>query len=341
MGSSQHTAILPTTTSHRVMAGLVGLMVLAIFWSYWPTFEQMVRRWNQDPQYTHGYVVPVFAAVVLWSRRESFPWEAIGSSWWGLPLLLLGAAFRLIGTWFSFDWLEAGSLLPSLAGVILLLAGPAVLRWSWPAAVFLLFVLPWPWQFDQLLTGPLRRVATVCGTYALQTLGVPALARGNVIVINELEVGVVEACSGLGMLMTFFALSTAVAFLIPRSHFDKLIIFLSAVPIGILMNVVRVTVTVFLFQLVSADVAKVVFHDVAGWIMMPMALGVMWLELRWLDRLWLPAEPSCPVPIAVTTSSEPVAKPAKIVARPISAPESFSRPEEAGCVLQETRDAAP
>ncbi len=148
-------------------------------------------------------------------------------TWWGAPLIVVGGLMRLSGALWSYDWLEAGSLLPSLAGLVLLAAGPAVLRWALPAGTLLLFILPWPWQFDQMLTQPLRRVATEASTFTLQTLGVPALARGNRIVVNELEVGVVEACSGLGMLMTFFALSTAVSLVIRRSLTDRVIIFLS------------------------------------------------------------------------------------------------------------------
>src|SRR5262249_31078856 len=160
-----------------------------------------------------------------------------------------------------------------------------LLRWAWPAVVFLLFLLPLPYQVDVLLANPLRRVATVCSTYALQTLGVPAVSQGNVILIDDLKVGVAEACSGLGMLMTFFALSTAVAFIIQRPLLDKAIIFLSAIPVGVIMNVLRITVTVFLFRFADAEVARAVFHDVAGWVMMPLALLVLLLELRFLKHL--------------------------------------------------------
>jgi exosortase/archaeosortase family protein len=75
---------------------------------------------------------------------------------------------------------------------------------------------------------------------------VPALDRGNIIVVNARESGVVEACRGPGMLMTFFALSTAVAFVIDRPALDRAVVFLSAAPIGVLMNVGRITATVFL-----------------------------------------------------------------------------------------------
>ena len=281
-------------------------LFVALFWAYWPSLEQMARRWSRDPQYTHGYVVPVFAIIVLWLRRHDFPGVSSRGTWWGVPLLLLAGLLRMTGAMFAFEWLEAGSLVPALAGIVLLTLGARALRWSWPGAVFLFFILPWPWQFDMVLTYPLRRVATLCSTYALQTMGIPALARGNIILVDELEVGVVEACSGMGMLMTFFALSTAVAFVIRRPFRDRLVVFASAVPIGVLMNVVRITLTVFLMRVANAEIANVVFHDVAGWVMMPMALGVLWLELWWLGRVWVPVvrERSRPVAVYATSPGE-------------------------------------
>ncbi|MFO0929128.1 MAG: exosortase/archaeosortase family protein, partial [Gemmataceae bacterium] len=153
----------------------------ALVWVYWPTLEQMRVRWSQDPQYTHGYIVPLFAALVLWSRRDSFPAGRQRSSWWGAAALALAALLRVVGVVLSYEWVEAGSLIPAVAGAILLTGGPAVLRWAWPVFAFLLFVLPWPWQLDMALAHPLRRVATVSSTYLLQALGYPALARGNVI----------------------------------------------------------------------------------------------------------------------------------------------------------------
>jgi exosortase/archaeosortase family protein len=141
-------------------------------------------------------------------------------------------------------------------------------------------------------------------------MGVPALARGNIIVIDdEPPIGVVEACSGLGMLMTFFALSTAVALVIRRPLADRLVLFASAVPIGVLMNVVRITLTVFLMRVANAEIANVVFHDVAGWVMMPMALAVLWLEMLWLARLRLPAPPPPPRRTVVPPAPPPVELP--------------------------------
>src|SRR5262245_16064289 len=108
----------------RVTAWWGVVLLVALLWAYWPRLEQLAGRWAQDPQYTHAYVVPVFAAVVLWFRRDRFPAGQVRASWWGVVLLVAALGLRLFGTMYSFDWLDAGSLLPALAGVVLLVAGP-------------------------------------------------------------------------------------------------------------------------------------------------------------------------------------------------------------------------
>jgi exosortase len=290
----------------------------ALLWAYWPTLAGLSRRWSEDPQYSHGYVVPVIAVLVLWHRRQRFPHEAFQTSWWGLVPLLVGAGLRLVGARLHFDWLDAASLLPTVVGICLLAGGWPLSAWAWPAAVFVCFLLPLPFQAEIALAHPLQRLATVASTYALQTVGLPAVAEGNIIVIDELRIGVLEACSGLGMLVTFFALSTAVAFLVERPLVDRLVLFASATPIGICVNVLRITITGILHKTAGSAIANAVFHDLAGWLMMPLALGLLWLEMLYLRRLF-PASPQAKrVPAAMPTSSRTARSTQLLTPTPIS-----------------------
>jgi exosortase len=135
-------------------------------------------------------------------------------------------------------------------------------------------------------------VATLMATYTLQTLGEPALAEGNVIILNGERMGVVEACSGLGMLLLFFALATGCALLVRRSLVERVLIVASAAPIAVLSNVIRITATALLLGQVNSEEAKVWIHDVTGWLMMPLALGMLGLELWVFSRsvVEVPAE---------------------------------------------------
>jgi exosortase len=261
---------------------LLGLLL----WAYWPTLAEMAERWADDPQYSHGYLVPIFSLYLLWSRRELLTVGDPQPTWWGVAFLLAGIGLRGVGTFFYFGWFDAISLLFCLAGLALVAGGWRALRWSWPAILFLGFMAPLPYRFQIALGGTLQRVATHMSTYALQTLGAPAVSEGNIILLNDVRIGVVEACNGLGMLVTFFALATAVAMLLRSGGWWlRLIVILSAVPVAILANVVRITATGLLYDAAQTDAARIVFHDVAGWLMMPLAVLVLLLEVHVLRRL--------------------------------------------------------
>jgi exosortase len=169
-----------------------------------------------------------------------------------------------------------------------------VLRWATPAVLFLAFMIPLPYRLQITLGEPLQRLATLASTYVLQTFGQPALAEGNTILIRDFRLGIVEACSGLRMLVTFITFSTAVCLVVRKPFTDKLCILLSAIPIALVVNVTRIVVTGVMYLHVSSHTATVFFHDLAGWFMMPMALVLLWAELWVLRRLIveLPTRPA-------------------------------------------------
>jgi exosortase len=268
-------------------------------WSYWPTLDALAQRWASDPQYSHGYLVPLFAVALLWLRSSQRAAVTVRPSWLGVPLLAAALLLRAAADYIYFDWLDAFSLLVCLTGLFALFGGVAALRWAWPALAFLLFMIPLPFAVEMALAYPLRTVATVASNYALQTLGLPAVAQGHTILLEEVRMGVAEACSGLSMLVIFVALSTAVAIVVQRPLLDRIIIVLSAVPVALLANITRITVTGIMHQWVGREIADLVFHDLAGWLMMPFALILLWLELALLRRLFVEQTVQGPMPLAL------------------------------------------
>lgn len=340
--------------------GFASGLVL-VLWAFWTGFVQLAGHWERDPQYSHGYLVPVIAIALLWMRADMlgikrFVHDKIGyglilagvvglmltpasivegwgfvlvaisllgvgrlfavsdsgehqfePSWWGLPLLLGGVGVHLVSGYYYIEWFAHLALIPTLAGLVLMTLGWRGIRWSWPAILFVGFMIPLPHSLEGVLRGPLRMLGTKLSTYLMQTCSLPAFAAGNrhEIIVGGMthRIGVNEACSGLSMLMIFFALSTAVAVVIQRSIWERLLILVSAVPIAIIANVLRITITgMMLFALQDKDVfigmggftlldmtgtdfAQSFFHDWAGWMMMPVALFLLWLELAVLKRI--------------------------------------------------------
>jgi exosortase len=148
-------------------------------------------------------------------------------------------------------------------------------------------------------------LATQASTYGLQTLGCPAFADGNIIVLKDKALGVAEACSGLSMLLVFFAMATAVALIILRPWWEKVIILASAVPIAVLANVGRITSTGLLYQMGRGREAELVFHDLAGWLMMPAGLAMIGMELKILGRLTVVSESHSPLPVIFARPAAP------------------------------------
>jgi exosortase len=301
---------LPTTSSDRPAvwraAALTAGFGAVLAWVYLPVWQAMADKWANDPQYSHGYLVPAFSAVLLWLRRGRLTGVRIGVDGRGLSLILVGCLAYVVGGVINFDWLAAASLLPTLAGLVLLAGGWAALRWAWPAIGFLVFMMPLPFRVETALAQPLQSMATAASTFVLQMIGLPAFAEGNVIVLSRGRIGVVEACSGLSMLMIFLALAVGLVLVVRRPGLDKAVILLSAAPIAVIANVIRITATGLAQEWAGPDLADRIFHDWAGWLMMPLALALLGCELWVLSHALMPIperRPLPPLPLPATASA--------------------------------------
>ena len=188
-------------------------------------------------------------------------------------------------------------------GALLLLNGTKALRWGLPMIAFLMFMVPLPYAFETALGRPLQGIATQGSTWVLQTLGFPAVSEGNVILLEHGRIAVVEACSGLSMLLTFGAMATGVAMVITRPLLDRVMVVLSTIPVAIAVNIARIVSNGIAIEFWGAEVAHKWFHDQGGWLMMPLALVLLGFELWILNRLLVvprpnvaPALPGIPSP---------------------------------------------
>lgn len=279
---------------------VAGLLLVVVAWAFWTTLTRMVDHWSRNPEYSHGFLVPLFALVVLWFRRDRLRQATWEPCFLGLPIMLIGVFLSLFAIRLDYEAIDAFALLPTLFGLVLFVGGKSVLGWAWPALAFLIFMIPLPYFLEFALAHPLRRLATILSTYALQTFGYPAIAEGNIILIDQVRLGVIDACSGLGMLMTFFALATAIALLSSAPLVDRIVLVVSAVPIAVIANVVRITATGMAFHAFESESIKAALHDLSGWLMMPFALLLLWLELRFMSKLLVPrpaTEPHRLIPV--------------------------------------------
>ncbi len=286
----EHAPILGMTRISPMVI-LAGVLAASLLWAYWPTLYDLERTWSRDPRYSHGFLVPVFALYVLWLRRAR-RLDRVDSSWIGVLLILFGAFLNFLGAYSYFTWLDSISFLVSLAGLCAVLGGLAGLRWAWPSIAFLIFMVPLPYRIETALGTPLQRLATVVSTYALQVFGIPAFSSGNTIIINDYTIGIIDACNGLGASYMVLACAVGAALLIHRPLVDKIILIASAIPIALVANATRVTLTGVLHEVMGKGAAERVEHDLAGWLTMPLALALLYIEYQLLKRLFVEAPDS-------------------------------------------------
>ena len=265
------------------LIALTGLLA----WAYYPMLAVFADKWINDPQYSHGFLVPIFSGYLL--RRA---WQAGPVSWNPMPLLgcsllVLVLGMRLVAGSLLFHQLDAVSLLLALAAISLAAGGWPVLKRTGPAIAFLVFMVPLPYELERNVGQPLKAAATVCSTFVLQTLGQPAIRDGNLILIDEVRLGVVDACSGLKMMVTFAAFSAGAVLLMQRTRFEKLMVLLGIVPIAIASNVMRITATGLGYIWLTDKGTLDFLHDFNGWMMMPVGLALLGLEVWVLKKLVL------------------------------------------------------
>jgi len=263
-----------------------AVLMLAVIWSYWkPTIVDLWTVWNKSDEYSSGMLVPIIAIYIVWLRRKAILACKIRPSIWGLFVLVGAQALRFFGLFFMYASAERMSLVLTIAALVLLLFGWRLFWKLSSVMAFLFLMLPLPNRLQSAVTLPLQDWATSSAVFCLEALGYDVAREGNVINLAGTMVAVVEACNGLRMVTAFFVISGLVVLLVQRRLWEKLTILASAVPIALICNTLRLVITAIAFTWVDSKRWEGVFHDYGGLAMMPLALGIVVLELWLLSNL--------------------------------------------------------
>lgn len=295
-GSSNKPAakLLPGSPTSLWPVQPVWLAVACVFgvilgWAYWPTFLTVGAAWLSDPDYTHGFFVIPISLWLLWLRREHAPVATMRIDWRGLLLLLLAGGIRCFAGRFYVLQLDAWSIPIWVAGVVWTLFGWQLLRWALPAIAFLWFATPLPGTIEIILSTPLQQLAACASAWVLRLIGQPALVQGTTILLDDKPLDVERACSGLRMFYGIFALAVACVALSRPERWKAVLVLFAAAPVAIVANVFRIVITALLMKFASNESAQKFSHDLAGIVMIPLAvtmfLGFLVLVGRIVDRM--------------------------------------------------------
>ena len=254
--------------------------------NFWQ-FKRLVAGWRIDPNWSHGFLIPLFSAYLIYTRWDQLVAARRRVCIWGLPILLLSLSV-LIFSYFRLGtyWFCQLSMILLLLGIVLYLSGPAVLKITWVPIVYLVLAIPIPDILYQNIAYPLQELAAHSTTFLLRLCGVMIDVSASSLRITSISgqvhpLQVVEACSGVRSLMAFVALSTAMAYIDDRPIWQRLVLIASSLPITMLCNILRVTATSTMFVIDQPELGKDFMHTFMGMMLLIPAL-LMLLGLSWL-----------------------------------------------------------
>ena len=275
--------------SRLAQAVILALAVLAL---YFPVLKRLALQWWRDENYSHGFLVPLVSLFLIWQRREELKGLNPQPSLWGLPVIF-GALFILLGGQVTAELFTTRvSLIILSAGIILYLLGKEFLKnLAFPLS-FLILMVPLPAIIFNQIAFPLQLVAANFATFNLQAIGVPVFREGNIINLANATLEVTEACSGIRSLMSLTALSLIFAYFSQHSLWKRAVLTISAVPIAIFSNAMRVAGTGALAHFVGAETAMGFYHTFSGWLVFVVAFGLLLLEGYIISTLFRERRPA-------------------------------------------------
>lgn len=255
---------------------LLALMVLL----YHGILTSLAKDWWQDPNFSHGFFVPLFSLFVVWQMRGKLSKTQLRPQWFGLIVIVGALCILIVGVLGAELFLSRSSLVLLLAGLVIYFAGwPYFRAVLFPLAVLLLMI-PIPVIIFNEITLPLQFLASRLATGLLSGVGVPVLREGNVIQLPALSLEVAEACSGIRSLVSLITLAVIYGYFAERRTILRIILVLAAVPVAVAANALRIMGAGLSGQYWDPDKAEGFFHTFSGWVVFVLSLAMLFLIHR-------------------------------------------------------------
>jgi exosortase len=254
-------------------------------WLYYPTILHLAAQWSHDPNFSHGFLVPLFSAFVVWQERRKLSSLPLQPSWSGFAVLAIAMALLVTGQLGAELFLARLSLVVLIAGLIALFLGWNYLRALLFPWAFLLLMIPIPTILLNQIALPLQLLASRVASSVLPLFGVPVLREGNILNLSVMTLEVAEACSGIRSLMSLVTLAIIYGYFAERRVSLRVLLALAAVPIAVVANSFRIIGTGLLVQFWNPDKAEGFFHTFQGWLIFVVSMLLLLATHRVLLRL--------------------------------------------------------
>ena len=261
--------------------GILTLVSLVLIFVYYDGLKEMVTWWNERPEYGHGFMIPFITAFFIWQKKDQLEQLEFNGSWLGVVLVVVGLLFFFVGTLSAIFVVIQYAFLIALFGLALSLTGVKAFKIILVPMVVLAFMIPLPNFFYNSLSSELQLISSQIGVAFIRIFDISVYLEGNVIDLGVFKLQVVEACNGLRYLFPLMTLGFISAYFFTGAFWKKAVIFLSTIPITILMNSIRIGAIGVTVEYWGPEMAEGFLHDFEGWVIFMACLGILIAEM-WL-----------------------------------------------------------
>jgi exosortase len=247
---------------------------------YYRVGIKLVHDWLTIPDYTHGPLVPFFAAFLIWDKRKTLSTIPVRQTWSGIVLVIFSIVVLILGVYGVELFTARMSFVLLLTGLLWTFFGWAMVKALRFPLLVLILAIPFPAIVFNQITFPLQLLASRIASDILPVFHVPTLHEGNVIELPAMKLEVAEACSGIRSLMSLFTLAVFYGYFLEKTTKRRVILALSSIPIAVTANVVRIVGTGLCVQYWDPDKALGFFHEFSGWVVFVVSLGCLYLVHR-------------------------------------------------------------
>ncbi len=264
-----------------------ALFVLAalLFLTFYEGLHHLVGTWGTREEYSYGYLIPVITLFLIWQKRPQLEQVPFTGSWLGIVVVILGLGLLVIGNLSTLFLVVQYAFLVVLAGIALTFMGWHAFKIIAAPLALLVFMIPLPQFLLQEISNQLQLVSSQIGVWVIRLFGISVFLEGNVIDLGTYKLQVVEACSGLRYLFPLMTLGFIVAYFFQAAFWKRAFVFLSTIPITVLMNSFRIGVIGVMVEHWGRSMAEGFLHDFEGWIVFMACTGVLVAEIWVLSKI--------------------------------------------------------
>lgn len=258
---------------------LIQISVILISFSllFSHTIAKLVKDWSENDNYSHGFLIPVISAYIIWQIKDDLAKIELKPSLFGLLFLLAGMALHIVGNVGAELFTMRMAIIFTIAGISLFIMGSSITKKIWFPIVYLIFMIPIPAIIWGKLAFPLQLFAANLTSQVVELVGIPIFREGNILNLPNTTLEVVDACSGLRSLTSLLALSGAFAYMSSLKNISKWLIFFSAVPIAVAVNIIRLTSTAMMAVWIGPETAHGFLHTMSGMLVFIFAFALLYV----------------------------------------------------------------